>query len=251
MNLRSWAALLAAIALLACNSTGVGNPAPELALALTSDPEPEPDASDPEQELAPRAVSHAVLVFAELRWLPCSSENEAVVVPGPMLVDLVTGRVEPPPPSVLVPEGGFCGIDAPLTPAQSPAALTGRSVFFSGERDDGTLFLLYANMVGTVRIRARTGVVWDTDTAPALLWAFRPLRWLDRSELDAEASAPLVQNRRVIAIDVNRHELLYEAIRNNIGGRSSLYGDRNANGRLDPDERADHNWLGEGLAGLD
>jgi hypothetical protein len=252
MNLRSLTGLLAAIALLACNSTGVGNPAPEeLALALTTDPEPEPGASDPEQELAAGAVQHAVLVFSDLRWLPCEAAEPTAVVPGPLLVDLVTGRVEPPLPDVPVPEGGFCGLDAPLTPAPSPAALTGRSVFFSGERDDGTLFLLYANMVGTVRVRARPGVVWDTRTARALLWAFRPRRWLDRSELDAEASTPLIQDRRVIAIDVDRHPALHEAITDHIGERSSLCADVDGNRRLDDGECEDDNWLGQGLAGLD
>jgi hypothetical protein len=251
MTLRSLTARLAVLVLLGCSSTGVGNPAPELTLALTTDAEPEPDAVDPEQELAPRAVQHAVLVLAELRWLPCSSTDEAVVVPGPVLVDLVTGSVEPPLPSVPVPEGGFCGLDAPLTPAESPAALTGRSVFFSGERDDGTLFLLYADLETTVQVRARPGVVWDADTAPALLWAFRPRRWLDQSALDAEASTPLLQDRRVIAIDIDRHPTLYDAIRRRIGERSSLYGDPNGTGRLDPDERDDDNWLGQGLADLD
>jgi hypothetical protein len=250
MNLRWMTVLL--LALPACSSTGVGNPAPEgITLALTNDAKPEPGASDPEQQLADQVVKHAVLVFSELRWLPCSSAEEGALVPGPIMVDLITGRVEPALASVPVPEGGFCGLDAPLTPARSPAALTGRSVFFSGGREDGALFLLYANVTGTVRVRARPGVVWDTETAPALLWAFRPRRWLDRTELDAAESTPLVRDRRVVAIDVDRHPLLYEAIENHIGERSSLCSDVNDNRRLDEGECDDTHWVGQGLAGLD
>lgn len=252
MNVRLVAALVASFAVFACNSTGVGNPRTDtLELSLLSDPEPEPEALEPDDPIASDAVEHAVLVFAELRWLPCAEDDEAVVVPGPMVVDLVTGRVEPPLPQVPVPEGGFCGIDAPLTPARSPAALTGRSAFFSGQRSDGALFLLYASMAGTVRLRARSGVAWDPETAPSLIWAFRPRRWLAQPELDASDSAPLVRDRRVIVIDVDRHPPLYTAIRNRIGSSSSLHADRNGNARLDPGERNDDHWLGQGLAGLD
>jgi hypothetical protein len=253
MNVRRFTALFASLVALACNSTGVGNPAPveTLSLGLVSDSEPEPDATDPDDQIAAKALQHAVLVFGELCWLPCSSEEDAVVVPGPMVVDLVEGSVEPRLPNVPVPPGGFCGLDAPLTPAMAPAALTGRSIFFSGERSDGTLFLLYANMALTVRVRARPGVVWDAGTAPALLWAFRPRRWLSESQLDIEESAPLGRARRVIAIDIDRHQLLYAAIHRHIGERSSLYADLNDTGRLDDGEREEDNWLGQGLTDLD
>ena len=72
-----------------------------------------------------------------------------------------------------------------------------------------------------------------------------------RSELDAEASTPLIQDRRVIAIDVDRHPALYEAITDHIGERSSLCADVDGNRRLDDGECEDDNWLGQGLAGLD
>lgn len=250
MTLRQALAVFMSLALLGCNSTGVGNPG-RLELALVSDSEPEPDAPDPDEQIAADAVQHAVLVLAELRWLPCSSEEDDVVVPGPMLVDLVTGRVDPELPDVEVPEGGFCGLDAPLTPARAPASLTGRSLFFSGLRSDGTLFLVYADMACTLRLRAGSGVVWDTETAPSLIWAFRPRRWLGSSELDASDSAPLVQDRRVIVIDVDRHPRLYVAIQNRMGERSSLYADLNGNARLDPDERDTDNLLGQGLPCLE
>ena len=55
----------------------------------------------------------------------------------------------------------------------------------------------------------------------------------------------------VIAIDVDRHPRLYDAIRDRIGERSSLCADVNDNRRLDDGECDDENWLGQGLAGLD
>jgi hypothetical protein len=250
MNRRRSTALFLALAALGCNSTGVGNPG-QVDLALTSDSEPEPGATDPDDTVASKAIRHAVLVFSELRWLPCSSDEEPVVVPGPMVVDLVTSKVDPPLPSVAVPDGGFCGIDAPLTGATSPPSLTGRSVFFSGERADGALFILYADMIGMVKIRARSGIVWDADTAPALIWAFRPRRWIPESDLDSAESRPFAGTRRAIAIDLDRHPLLYAAVQNNMGERSSLYADLNHDGHLDDRERDDDNWLGEGLPGLD
>ncbi|MCP5787353.1 hypothetical protein NL329_31020, partial [Klebsiella pneumoniae] len=62
--------------------------------------------------------------------------------------------------------GGYCGIDAPLAPAASPAALAGRSLFFDGYRADGTFFLVYANMTGTLRLRATSNATWQGMQTP-------------------------------------------------------------------------------------
>jgi hypothetical protein len=54
--------------------------------------------------------------------------------------------------------------------------------------------------------------------------------------LDAEPADALGTRRSVIAIDANRHPLLYTAIRNRIGARSTLNTDLNGNHRLDPED---------------
>jgi flagellar biogenesis protein FliO len=47
---------------------------------------------------------------------------------------------------------------------------------------------------------------------------------------------PLGTRRSVVAIDVNRHPMLYTVIRNRIGARNTLYSDLNDNHLLDPNE---------------
>jgi hypothetical protein len=235
----------------ACSSTGVGNPSAEMKVTVVNDLTAEPQATDPQAQLTPSALRHAVLVFGELRFIPCDISDGDVVLPGPFVVDLAASKVEPPLPAVPVPPGGFCGLDAPLTTTASQPALQGRSILFSGLRGDGTLFILYAAMQGTLHMRPLTNVTWDLATNPAVLWAFRPHRWLMPAELDAADTEALGAVLRVIVIDVDRHPLLLDAIRQRIGGRTTLHTDLNDNSQLDPDERVVPAWIGQGLPSLD
>jgi hypothetical protein len=190
-------------------------------------------------------------VFGEVRYLACDTAEEDGKVDGPVVVDLATNRVEPEIGMVALPKSGFCGIDATLAPAASPPAMAGRSMFFSGLRSDGTLFLLFVDMPGTLRMRPVDGVTWPIDGAHRWLWKLRPRRWLALSELDAVDSAELDGIGRVIAIDGNRHPMLYEAIRTRIARRSTLYLDLNDNDELDAEERLDGALLGQGLDSID
>lgn len=273
MKLRS--CLLAAFVAAACggsgtSSTGVGNPG-VIALAIVTDDEIDPDTGGSaeggsagragenearagegglggtteaaaEEPLQRGAVYHAILVLAGLRWLPCDAALQPTLVSGPFVVDLVEKRTEPPIPSVSAPPGGFCGIDAPLAPARRPGTLAGRSLFFDGQRADGTFFLLYADMEGTLRLRTANDASWSGDEA--LLWAFRPRRWLTREELDTATATPRAGSSPAIVIDVDRYPLLYRAIRARLAGRSTLYADVNGNGVLDIEDRASTRGLG-------
>ncbi len=261
------AAALGLALLVGCSSTGVGNPAQEsatLSLSIVTDDEAERGAADPDAALPAQRLRHAILAFRELRWLPCDQSEEAVVVEGQIVVNLVTGRVEPELPRVPVPPSGFCGLDAPLMPAEWPPGLVGRSLLFAGLRQDGVLFLLYSSIEGTLRLRPREGVVWGAgDEDSAVIWAQRPRRWLTDEDLDGVESVPVgdVEDadavdgvgavERVIPIDADRHPALLALIRARLAGRSSLYADLNKNGRLDLAERADAAWLGSGLSDLD
>ena len=69
-----------------------------------------------------------------------------------------------------------------------------------------------------------------------------------------EAVADIVdvsQVDRVIAINVNRHPVLYEVIRTRLAARSSLHVDVNDDGRVDAAERRSANVIGRGLDDLD
>jgi hypothetical protein len=251
MKARCLTALILGLAAVGCDSTGVGNPGHDLTVTVTNDLQAEPQATDPSEQLSSSEVNHAVLVFAELRWLPCDAAANIVRVPGPFVVDLATGRVDPPIPPIPTVSGGFCGIDAPLATAPAPAELAGRSLFFSGQRTDGTLFILYAAMGGTVRMRPVANAIWDAETTQHLIWALRPHRWLVPTELDTADTAIFNNVQQVIVIDINRHPLLYAVVRNRIGGRATLHVDLNNNGILDADERAGAAWVGQGLASID
>lgn len=251
----------AALALAACgpsgtSSTGVGNPSVSFSLSIVNDDEEAelaggsqgsagaPDesggdtngaGSEPELPLARGQVKNALLSLGSLVFRPCEPSLPLETLSGPFVVDLVDGRTLPELPPVPSVDGGYCGLDAVLAPAQRQASLLGRSLFFGGERADGTRFLLYANMQGTLRLRTTNGQPLTTET-PNLLWGLRPRRWLTTAEVDA-AEPELVEGARTIVIDVNRHPLLYLKIRARLAGRSGLYADRNDNGAIDADER--------------
>ena len=125
--------------------------------------------------------------------------------------------------------------------------MQGRSLLFSGTRTDGTSFILYAAMPGTIHMVAEPNVVWSEDNARSVIWALRPHRWLKQTEIDAETTDAFGSTRRVIAIDINRHPLLYAVIRSRIGGRGSMYDDVNDDHQLD----AGDVLIGHGLPNLD
>jgi hypothetical protein len=58
-------------------------------------------------------------------------------------------------------------------------------------------------------------------------------------DLGAAAASPWGGWRRIVRIEVNRHPLLFAAIRARLAGESGLFLDRNGNGRLDAAERAE------------
>jgi hypothetical protein len=165
-------------------------------------------------------------------------------------VDLVSGQTTPDFGKIPLPIGGFCGFDAWLTTDASDTVMQGKSVLLSGVRSDGTVFILYAAMPGTIKMRPYpTDTVWDASNAQSVIWALRPSRWVTQTELDAEPTDALGTKRRVIPIDVNRHRVLYDAIRKRLGSRSTLNADPNENRQLDPDEQ--DMFIGVGLEDLD
>ncbi len=235
----------------ACESTGVGNPGDSMTVSVQNDLTAEPGATDTTDQLDDSQVRHAVLAFGELHFIPCDPSDGDVTAPGPIVVDLVTLKTASLAlPTVAIPPGGFCGLDAPLTTSAPNAALQGKSMLFSGLRNDGTLFILYAAMQGTLHMRPEPGVKWDASNASSVIWALRPRRWLAKAELDAENSEPLGTVLRIIVIDIDRHPVLYDLIRSRIGGRSTLYTDLNDNGLLDDNERSSA-LIGQGLPSLD
>jgi len=122
-------------------------------------------------------------------------------------------------------------------------------VFFDGYRADGTFFLVYANMVGTLRLRATPGTAWKgTAKPPLFFWALRPRRWLAPSELDSAEVTAYDTHQRAIVIDIEQHPALYLAIRMRLAGVSTLYADVNGNGVFDDADRRAVVGLGDGNA---
>jgi hypothetical protein len=233
-----------------CSSTGVGNPAPisslSLALAIVDDTQDQGN----DQDLPQGAIRDAIVVLGELAFQPCDAgQGAAYTASGPFIVDLENGTTSPQLPAIPGTPGGYCGIDAPLAPAAS-AALAGRSLFFDGQRADGTPFIVYANMHGTLRLRATPGATWlGLDTPPVFFWALRPRRWLAKSELDDADVTPYDNQQRAIVIDANRHPALFLAIRARLAGASTLYADANGDGVFNDSDRA--SVVGQGLDNAD
>jgi hypothetical protein len=203
------------------------------------------------QPLPRAAVHNAILVVGELRFLACDQSHDAdSVAVGPFLVDLLQGGTSPAIPEVSVPPSGFCGLDAPLAPAQAPARLVGRSVYFDGVRADGTAFRVYANLQATLRVRARAGVSWNPrpEQKRSVFWALRPRRWLEPGELNALNAADDDGSGNLL-IDLERHPLLVRAIRSRLAGSSTLYDDLNADDVFDTGDR--DAVIGDGLPDAD
>lgn len=230
-----------------CSSTGVGNPGvSSLSLSVVDDPK----AQDEAQDLPDSAIQDAVVVLGELRFRACdASVGHPHVVSGPFIVDLKRGTTTPEIPVIPGTPGGYCSLDAPLAPATS-AALAGRSLFFDGTRADGTFFIVYANMTGTLKLRATDNQIWPgADTAHRFFWALRPRRWLLRAELDDADATPDNDHQRAVVIDADRHTSLYLLIRSRLAGMSTLYADADDNGVFtDSDRQA---VVGQGLDDAD
>jgi hypothetical protein len=244
-----WSKVISAFSLLlalGCESTGVGNPFRQTSLEMVSSDSVEPDAVDPAAGLPDGALEHAVLVVGRLELEPCEASGSTEVVHGPFVVDLVTGEMEPRIDPIATPEGGFCSMAAFLAPAERPASLLGRSIFLSGQREDGVKFLVYAEANIVLRVLAREGESFGATDGERLFWAFRPRRWLERAEVDGALVDSDSGGQRFVIVDANRHPLLYEALLLRIGGRSGLYRDLNESGVLDVGELTD-GWVGIGL----
>jgi hypothetical protein len=227
-----------------------GEPSAVGAAGEPSMPSLDPNA-DASQILPLRAVKDAIVVFGELRFLPCdATRGEVFTALGPFVVDLKKKTNTPEIPPINDTPGGYCGIDAPLAPAMAPAALAGRSVFFDGYRADGTFFIVYANMIGTLKMRAKPGATWEGQEPPPLFfWALRPRRWLMPIELNMVEPMPYDDHLRAVVIDAEHHPALFFAIRKRLAGVSTLYADANGDGVFDDPDRAAE--VGEGLENAD
>jgi hypothetical protein len=208
-------------------------------------------AVDVGHSLPQHAIRDAIVVLGELRFLPCDpARGDTFRTPGPFIVDLKKKTTTPEIPDIPGVLGGYCGIDAPLAPATAPAALAGRSVFFDGYRSDGAFFLVSANMVATLRMRAKPGATWIGEEPPPLFfWALRPRRWLMPAELNMAVPMPYDDHLRAVVIDTDRHPSLFLAIRKRLAGVSTLYADANGDGVFDNPDRAAA--VGEGLENAD
>lgn len=237
--------------LLACSSTGVGNPGVPtdtgtLSLAIVADelddgslqePAADAGATVPPEPLPRGSLERAMLVLGSVRWIPCDETAAVITQSGPFIVDLLAGETRPPLPRFDVPEGGLCGFEAPLAPARSSVEILGRSLWFSGTRADGVRFVLFADMRATLRVRAARQQSWGGDGDQALLWAMRPRRWAAARELD-DAETTTGEGRRTVVIDADRHPLLFAAIRARLASQSALFFDRDGNGALDASDRS-------------
>ena len=236
-------ACFGALLLAGCSSTGVGNPSVgQISLSIVDDPQ----AQDESEDLPSAAIEDAMVVLGELRFLPCdAAEGLPHVIAGPFVIDLKRQSTTPEIPVIPATPGGYCGMDAPLAPATN-ASLAGRSLFFDGTRADGTFFIVYADMTGTLKLRATANQTWQgMDTPPQFFWALRPRRWLLKSELDGADTTPDATHTRAVVIDANRHPALFLAIRSRLAGLSTLYADADGNGVFtDLDRQA---VVGEGL----
>jgi hypothetical protein len=233
-----------------CGSTGVGNPGAtgSLALAIVSDDDDTdagsslpPGAGQPDEQVEPLprgSLERAVLVLGSVRWIPCNESAPVVTQSGPFLVDLIAGETRPPLPEFTVPVGGLCGFEAPLAPARASAEFVGRSLLFSGVRADGVRFVLFANMRGTLRLRAGRDQSWGGGDDQSLLWAMRPRRWAAARELEAAETVDS-DGQRTLVIDADRHPLLWALIRARLAAQSRMFFDRDQDGVLDADERSE------------
>ena len=250
---RRWLVSCACAFASGCSSTGVGNPGPvaALSLAIVADDEEAPSGEPIEPELAPGSLSQAVLVIGSVSTVPCDPEAASTLHAGPFVVDLLSGTTEPEVPAFDLPEGGICGLDAPLAPARDSAELGGRSFYFRGVRADGLEFIVFADLRVTLRMRVAAETALGLDEGSwGVVWAMRPRRWSAEAELGTARPLAWGNGRQTIVIDANRHPLLLAAIAARLGRQSGVFADPDRNGLLDAGERA-RGELGIGSSEVD
>jgi hypothetical protein len=224
-----------------CSSTGVGNPGPiaSLSLAIVADDDEGSPGEQTEPALARGSLSQAVLVIGSVSTVPCDPEAASTVHEGPFVVDLLSGSTEPEVPAFELPEGGICGLDAPLAPARDSAELGGRSFYFRGVRADGLEFIVFADLRVNLHVRVDADAAFGVDeSSRGVVWAMRPRRWTREAELSTAQPLGWGNGRRSIVIDANRHPLLLAAIAARLGSQSGVFADPNRNGSIDASERA-------------
>ena len=158
----------------------------------------------------------------------------------PVAVDLLSESSESVARLGALSAGEYCGMDLQLErlpeqsrPDQAPAELSGDTVMLLGERADGVEFRLSADVEAELELTSLNGnFALDGDRRRFVLVAALQ-RWIDEKELDE------IDGETPILIDKGHHEKIYREFRLALDETLRLYRDGNANGRLDPSERAD------------
>lgn len=223
----------------ACTGTEIGNPAEGSDLTLTAVSSGtgvaliNADAPD-----ADTVVEGAWVVLGDVRFVyddDCSRGMDSrVTVPGPLVVDLLSGATLPVD---LPADVDYCRVRIPLTRAESPSdgapdELFGHSVLLTGTHV-GRPFMIRTGGRPTLELRSMDEPFRLGAEGGAILLAFDVSGWLAGLDLDAAAG----DAEDSIVIDEDNERGLLNVFDENLRNALTLYRDVNADGSLDGDEQ--------------
>ncbi len=189
-------------------------------------------------------ITGAWLAVAQVgfrREAACTPDSPATVtVDGPFLLDLQAGTTPAALAGVDLAAGGYCSFEVlwdqgPADPpAPVPPELGGATVLVTGDRGDGTPFVIRSARVDAM--------VLDSLELQVLI----PVADLDmfidfdgdRLLLSLDLGTAVVDPDGVIRIETGSNDTLLALFERDLHGAAALYDDDDGDGVLDPEERA-------------
>jgi hypothetical protein len=177
----------------------------------------------------------------------CTPDTPATVtVDGPFLLDLGAGTTPAELAGVDLAPGGYCSVEliwaqAPAAPPDpAPAELGGVTVLLTGDRGDGTPFVLRSARTDLLQLDAVELQTTIPVTDRGLFVDFDADQMLQSLDLDTA----VIDADGTIRIEVGANDDLLALFARDLHGSATLYDDDDGDGVLDPAERAQ----GQGLA---
>jgi len=190
-------------------------------------------------------IEEAWVTFKNLRFPDaesCQKSSAAPHVRGPVVAELVSGKVTGLPEQVSMHAGQYCGVELTLRRSTGkvgapPGALRGHSILVRAHRADGTRVILQSRLDRALWLAAvdDAGFPIRADGAHLVL-AADVAAWFDGLDVST-ADTTMEDGREVVHIDEHRNRELLDAFETHVPEALALYEDRDRNGALDEGER--------------
>ncbi|HVY46800.1 MAG TPA: hypothetical protein VHB21_13025 [Minicystis sp.] len=184
------------------------------------------------------------MVVENLVLSPCDGGDD-LGVDGPVVADLLTGRVVAGTSSFDVASGAYCGfkltfakLDPEHVPAGTPPGLADRSILVQGRRADGVPFVVASPLGVEVELAPTRSSFTISRGEDPLFLAFDVTPWMAALDLAGSTADPIL-------VDDQHDTQRLEAFDAAVTLSAHLFRDENADGELSPGEAQPGNELAD------